>query len=63
MQILHLLLSMFAVEKCCTAAKCSSGSETAPGRPEEMNMRIFETATVGLLALAAQLLVVATVFA
>ena len=40
-----------------------SGSETAPEKPEEMHMRIVETATVGLIALAAQLLVVATVLA
>jgi hypothetical protein len=37
------------------------GSETAPAHVKEMNMRIVEIAAAGLVALAAQMLVVATV--
>jgi hypothetical protein len=58
----HLLLSIFAVENSCAGAKCAFRERNSSRRPEEMKMRIVETATAGLVALVAQVLVVATVF-
>ena len=43
------------------ALNARSGSETAPQNKED-KMRYVETAAVGLVALATQMLVVATVF-
>ena len=61
MQILHLLLSIFAVENYEARLKCALPGAKALPLKKEMTMRIVETAAVGLFALAAQMLVVATV--
>jgi hypothetical protein len=42
-------------------ARCVADAERLRAQQEETNMRMIETAAVGLVALAAQVLVVATV--
>jgi hypothetical protein len=60
-QILHLLLSIFAVENSGAAPKWLSRKRNGFPLKKEMTMRIVETAAMGLVALAAQMIVVATV--
>jgi hypothetical protein len=59
---LHLLLSIFAVENSRAWLKCVFRERNGSRRNEGNEMRIVETVTAGLVALTAQVLVVATVF-
>jgi hypothetical protein len=55
-------LSIFAVENSGSPIKWAFRGRNSSREKEEMTMRMIETVTVGLMALAAQVLVVATVF-
>ncbi len=60
MQILHFTLSTFAVENSCTLAIYGPGAKQAPVNKENV-MRLVESTAAGIVVLAAQILVVATV--
>lgn len=62
MQILHLQSLPLQLSNGAAGATSQFGSETASGATQGKNiMRIVETAAAGFVALAAQILVVATV--
>lgn len=54
-------MSTFAVESRCISRQTLRGSWTAPVETKEVEMRIVEMAAAGMVAIAAQILVVATV--
>jgi hypothetical protein len=54
-------MSTFAVEIVCAACETRCGSEIAPDQ-KEVEMRIVETAAVGVIAIASQFLIIAAVF-
>jgi hypothetical protein len=54
-------MSTFAVEKSRPLPQTRCRSETAP-KSKEVQMRIVETAAVGVIAIASQFLIVAAVF-
>jgi hypothetical protein len=60
MQVLHSLLSICAVENSLPSSYLPSRKRDASDAERSNHMRIFETAAAGMLALAAQVLVVAT---
>jgi hypothetical protein len=60
MQFLHSRLSISAVEKSPPSSYLPFRERDASDAERSNYMRIFETAAAGMLALAAQILVVAT---
>jgi hypothetical protein len=60
MRFVHPALSTFAVENSVANPYLVDGSRFAPSTKDN-EMRMFETAAAGLIALAAQILVVGTV--
>jgi hypothetical protein len=60
LQIMHLPMSTFAVENKRSSCHMGCGSKTVP-EYQGSDMRIVETGAAGLIAIAAQVLIMATV--